>query len=138
MQVFKINRQLFNVPLTVDSTLYTVDSTLITVDTTIEGSYPYRIKTVPRFHTQDFTITLKNELKQTTETLTIDYWRYDGEYLCAYFDYPFIEGDAFEIKIVDNPTNEIAKREKGYATAQEDLENFKMNLPNQDNKIRMR
>ena len=136
MKVFKIDQELFDVPLTVDSTLITVDSTEYTADQTIIDSYPYRIKVIPRFTSQTFSIRFKHNLTEIITFVDVEYFQYFGDYLNAYFDYPFLEGDSFEITIRDTSNPDDRKnlmwRGLGYATMQDDLENYQLNVKNND------
>lgn len=124
MEYFRINGTPYYPTLTVDSTLITVDSTDITVDQTITGdSYGYRFKCIPRFSGQNPQVIMKNELLDKTFELTNFYYQYNGERLIVYFDAEFKEGDSFEISVLDG-LNRLMWRGKGYASAQEDIENF--------------
>lgn len=141
-KIFKIDVEVFPVYLTCDSTLYTCDDTNITCDMTIEGTYPYRLKILTSYTTQNFKIFLKNERTNETAELEVLYHQYDGEYLVAYFDYPFEEGDSFEIRVIDanvaDDRKNLIARDKGYATMQDDLENFKLVTSNNNGKTRMK
>lgn len=134
MQYFTIGGPLIPVYLTVDSTLITVDSTEITVDQTILASYPYVIRVLPRFISQDFRVEMLNELTRVRTTLTVDYFQYINEKLSIFFDYPFVEGDSVEIRVIDNITGSVMRPDKGYASAQTDTENYQL-IPKNNNDI---
>jgi len=140
-KIFKIDGDLFDVNLTVDSTLYTADTTLITADRTIENSYPYVMRVLPRKTTQEFTVTFLNELTQTTSVIDVLYFNYDGEHLQIYFNYNFKEGDSFEITITDNTITNTKRnlmwKGKGYATMQDDLEDYVLHTKNTNDVIIM-
>lgn len=136
MQIFTIGGNSSLVPLTVDTTLVTVDTTQITVDTTYTSAYGYVINLIPRFTSQNIRIWFYNELTSTTDELEVFQFQYEGERLIVRFNYDFKEGDSIEITIKD-ADGRLMRRDKGYATAQTDLENFKLIPPNNNGIIIM-
>ena len=135
MIVLQIDGPLFDVPLTVDSTLITVDTTLITADATIFNSYPYKIKVTPAFSSSDFRIQFKNEVTDEISNLSVDYYYYIGDELIVYFDKEFKEGDSFEVKYFDNITNKLMYRDRALATEQNDIENYQLSPKNNNTNI---
>jgi hypothetical protein len=129
-KVFQINGNGTESPLTVDSTLYTVDNTHITIDATVIDIYHYLLRVITRYEAGNIEIQFKNELTKETSIIEIISMKYDREHLEAYFDYDFQEGDSFEIKVIDldqtDPRKNIIWRGKGYATMQDDLENYRL------------
>jgi hypothetical protein len=127
MKIFKIG-DVIPVDLRVDTHLITCDSHDITCDQTLFEGYGYTIKVIPRFTSNNFQMRLKNELTQRITIVDDLLFHHEDDYLVISFYYSFEEGDSFEITIYDTSTSEdiLMWRGKGYATIQDDLENYKL------------
>lgn len=76
----------------------------------------HQIIIIPRFYPSDeVVINLFNEGKQTNETIDNTYTVIDGQ-MIVIFDYQFIEGDRFQIKITKDL--DVVYRGKLFATTQ--------------------
>lgn len=125
-------------PITVDSTQITVDSTDITVDNNISGfgGDGYLIRFIPRYYVENIIVTLRNELNNDELTQTVTMSNNNGICECI-LDIPNLEDNTnFEIVVTDTDEN-LLFRGKAFSTTQNDLENYKLNVPNQNNKIIM-
>ena len=71
---------------------------------------------IPRFYpTEDIVFNLYNEANQNNETIENVYGVVDGEMIIE-FNYEFIEGDRFQIKITEG--SNVVYRGKLFATSQ--------------------
>jgi hypothetical protein len=125
-------------PITVDSTEITVDSTVITVDNNISGfgGDGYLIRFIPRYYVEFINVMLRNELNNEELTQTVTMTENNGLCECI-VEIPNLEDNTnFEIVVTDTDDN-LLFRGKAFSTTQNDLENFKLNVPNQNNKIIM-
>jgi hypothetical protein len=77
----------------------------------------HQIDFIPRFYPSDeIVINLFNEGKQTTETIENTYTITDGQMIVA-FEYDFIEGERFQIKITEGVN--VVYRGRLFATTQD-------------------
>lgn len=128
MQIWRPSATEIFLPLTVDSTIITVDSTLYTADMTVYPTgYKHMFRATPRFISQTPELFLKNENTNIKEEVESGLFQYIGNELFIYFNYDFKEGQSFEITVMSEGV--IMRREKGYATDFDDLENYKFNEP---------
>jgi len=115
--------------LTADSTLITADSTIITADATFSIGAEMTLKIIPREYVDEVVVTWYNELKQTTYTENC-FTRIEKGYLIIPYLYKtFVEGDSFEVSI-KSTTGKLLHRTKAYATMSDDLQNYKLNVAN--------
>lgn len=136
MIIIKMNNGLD--PITVDSTQITVDDTSITVDNNVSGfgGDGYRIQFIPRYYVENINVWLRNELNNEELSQTVTMTNLNGLCECI-LNIPNLEDNTtFEIVINDTDDN-LLFRGKVFATTQDDLENYKLNVPNQNNKIIM-
>jgi hypothetical protein len=122
-----------SIPLTVDSTLVSVDSTMISVDATNYSSDGFSIIITSRVLIPFVTLEFLNEL---TEVLTIVEGVGSGSgtlmKITFKLDFPIEEGSSYQLTIKDSNSKDIW-RGKAYATAQQDLQNFKFADANKNN-----
>ena len=87
---------------------------------------PYQFRCAPRpYNGGVLTMTMRNELKGTVYNISITDFGYYNGILTINFATPQLrEGDSFEIELKEN--DNLIYRGKGYATAQTDLENYKL------------
>lgn len=83
------------------------------------------IKVIPRADNTAILLDIRNEETDVTVRTALTGTFLNG-YLSVAFTYDFIEGGSYEVDIY-TATEEILWRGKAYATAQTDLENFKIN-----------
>lgn len=138
MKVITLNSGSQEVPLRADNTSITADNTDITADSTIlvDDNFTYSIYITPReyFDLVDFqlineldkSVTLFEDLEVETvnQLMKITFTKEDIKNNTTYRAYVFKSGD-------------LLWRGKVFATNQTDLQKFKMNLPDNNNKIIM-
>lgn len=135
MKIINLN-DIVDSDLTVDRTDITVDSTQYTVDATFLPGGSLSLKIIPREYVDVVTLTFYNELTETTNTETCFATNENG-YMTIPFGYSdFVEGDSFEITVRDE-FGAVLYRSKGYATMEEDLENYKLNVKDNNDIIEM-
>lgn len=88
---------------------------------------PYQFKCIPRNYNEgELTFLLRDELRDTTINIEILGAFYQNNVLILNFEEPILkEGQSFEVTINENDI--LIYRGKAFATAQTDLENFKLN-----------
>ena len=135
MKIININ-DLLGLSLTVDSTAYTCDNTNITADATVVEGGEIAFKIIPRNYVSEVKLKWYNELKETTYIETC-FTRTEKGYLVVPYIYrDIVEGDSFEITITDMSDN-LLIRFKAYATMTNDLQNYKLNVPNNNGVIKI-
>ena len=88
---------------------------------------PFVFKCAPRYYNGgQIALFLRDELKNTTTSVDIDSTAYQNMLLYVTFsNYTIVEGQSFEVTVKENGV--ITYLGKAYATAQTDLENYKIN-----------
>lgn len=129
MKIINLNELSASTLLTVDSTTITVDSTTITVDTTILTGEEMVFKIIPREYVSEVKLKWWNELKEVAFEEECFTTTDKGYMLIPYTYRDIVEGDSFEITVTDLSDN-LLIRFKAYATMQEDLQNYKLNIAN--------
>lgn len=88
---------------------------------------PFTFKCIPQYYNSgEITLFLRDELKDTTENITITSVAYQNFMLYVTFsDVTFVEGQSFEVAVKEDGV--ITYIGKAYVTAQTDLENYLMN-----------
>lgn len=126
---------------TADSIEITADSIDITADAisyTISTTASYYSLVVPyRVFYSDVYVYLKDELTLATYSIDTTATEYTNGTLGLSFSYDFQEGDSFEAAVRDRDNNILLWRGKIYATEQEDLQNFKLNNPDDNGIIKI-
>jgi len=125
--------------LTCDSTLYTCDNAILTCDMiTADGGGTAFIKIIPREMVNTVYVTLYNELTFKTTQFSSPAINIKG-YL--QFNVPVFgmkEGDSFELTVrKDSYTGALLYRDKAYATAIQNLEDYKLTYPDSNGTIIM-
>lgn len=118
-----INLQNIGDNLTVDNTFIFVDSDLITADQTLIEPSLYTLKIPYRKFTPVVKLYIWNEIKETETIITITVGNEPG-LMVLEFDYPFIDGETYEVKVLNDSNNELVWRGKILSTTQTDLENY--------------
>jgi len=123
--------------ITCDNALITCDNTLITCDATALINAA-TLKVIPREMVDEIHVTLYNELTFAGTTFTTTTSNSNGYMTFAVPIGGIKEGDSFEMTIrKDDSDGEIIYRDKAYATIVTDLENYKLNYPNNNGVIIM-
>ena len=136
MKIIKLNNPEY-FPLTADNTNITVDNTNITVDQTfINEDGSYKITILPRNYYNVSKLILVNEL--TGETFNLETMNIINKgYMDVYFTLNNVKDkDSFKATLYST-TDELLWRGKLFATTQEDIQEYKMNVPTSTNKIIM-
>lgn len=131
MKIIKINT-LENI--TVDSTLITVDSSTITVDMTSASVSGQSFVLTMRELVDEVEMVFWNELKQTSRTITGSVTNLNGLSTVSFNLTGLEEADSFELT-VNKMDGSLLWRGKAFATAKMDLQDYKMNVPNNNNII---
>lgn len=135
MNVINLNTGLQT--LTVDSTIITVDSTLITVDASyVEGDGLFSILITPRKFFPRMKLRLLNELTEKETIQECDAIKIKGLTRIFFSIDKAKEADSFEASVYDLNSN-LLWRGKIFATAQENLQEYKMDKPNNNNIIEL-
>jgi len=79
----------------------------------------------PRFYVSNVDLYIRYELKPETAFKSVPTTTENG-YLVGEFTYTFVEGGSYELEVFDSATKKLLYRGKAYATAQTDLENYKL------------
>lgn len=125
-----INLQdLLGLSLTVDSTQYTVDSTALTADMTAIPGQEISFSVIPREYVDQVNLIWYNEVREITYSEICLTRNENGKMIIPYSYKDIVEGDSFEITVNDMSGN-LLIRFKAYATMQTDLQNYKLNIPN--------
>ena len=126
----------FDYYLTVDSTLITVDSTEITVDTVSIETGDLALQIKPKYFVEEVDLSFFNEITKETHTeRCFTYNRKSWMHIPFTFK-DFKEGDEFWCTARRTDGRWIWG-DKVLVTYQEDLENYKLNIPNTNGKIRI-
>jgi len=118
-----INLQNIGDNLTVDNTFISVDSDLITADQTLIEPSLYTLKIPYRKFTPVVKLYIWNEIKETETIITITVGNEPG-LMVLEFDYPFVDGETYEVKVLNNSNDELVWRGKILSTTQTDLDNY--------------
>lgn len=129
MVIFKIDGGPHYKPISWDSIDITFDSTEITWDQTFGESFGYKMVIQPRFYTSQFKIELKREVRDEIFEIVNPFSIFYNGDMTILFDHDFEEGQNYEIKVIDS-LGRLMWRGKGYATSQNDLENYTLNPKN--------
>ena len=121
--------------ITVDSTVITVDSTVITVDANYGNLNLFEIKVIPKVYVDSVELTLFNELTETNFTTIVPTVIQNGYMIIQFYFQDVFEGDSFELTLRETLENKVIYRTKAYATAETDLENFKLIQDNNNDGI---
>jgi hypothetical protein len=131
MNVIKLI-DLVDASITADSIEVTVDSTSVTVDNTSSQIVAtYYLDIIPRFYTTEVVATFTNELTQAVHTLNCSAVKM-GNYLRVAFMMDANNNDSFSVTVKDL-TGKLMWRGKVFATTQEDIQQYKVNVPNTNN-----
>lgn len=84
----------------------------------------HTIKIIPRKYEDVLNIVIRHELKDETTIVTDFTDGIDNGYVTIVFPFNFKEGASYEITI--NGITTLMYRDKGYATSEIDLENYKL------------
>lgn len=123
LQVIKLDS--INDKFTVDNDIITVDNNLITVDTTAGSGQEYTIKFSYRKWSNLVNLYLWNELKEQETIIEITPDSEPGIMILK-FSHNFLDGESYEVRVLDKQTNELVYRGKILATIQSDLQNYKL------------
>jgi len=118
-----INLQNIGDNLTVDNTFISVDSDLITADQTLIEPSLYTLKIPYRKFTPVVKLYIWNEIKETETIITITVGNEPG-LMVLEFGYPFVDGETYEVKVLNDSNDELVWRGKILSTTQTDLENY--------------
>lgn len=133
MKIIQIS-DFVDISITADSLQATADSLVITADSNSSQLVStYYIDITPRFFSTEVIATFTNELTSTITTLNCSAIKV-GNYLRVSFLLDVDNSDSFSVSITDVPGT-LMWRGKLFATNQEDIQQYKMNVPNQDNII---
>lgn len=131
MNVIKLI-DLVDASITADSIEMTADNTSVTVDSNSSQIVAtYYLDIIPRFYSTNVIATFTNELTQEVSTLTCSATKV-GNYLRVSFRLDANNSDSFSVTIEDT-TGKLMWRGKVFATTQEDLQQYKVNVPNTNN-----
>lgn len=84
----------------------------------------HTIKIIPRKYEDVLNIVIRHELKDETTIVTDFSDGIDNGYVTIVFSFIFKEGASYEIVV--NGVTDLMYRDKGYATSETDLENYKL------------
>lgn len=118
-----INLQNIGDNLTVDNTFISVDNDLITADQTLIEPSLYTLKIPYRKFTPVVKLYIWNEIKETETIITITVGNEPG-LMVLEFGYPFVDGETYEVKVLNDSNDELVWRGKILSTTQTDLENY--------------
>jgi hypothetical protein len=127
MSIKLVEIDLLNQNLRADNAIKKADSTLFTADTT-QITTAYQLRVAPRFFTTNVVLTLWNEIREEKQVFNLVSTQYNG-YMEINFNHIFLEGESYEASI-NNTTGNLIWRGKLYSTSQTDIENFTLNVPN--------
>jgi hypothetical protein len=86
----------------------------------------HEITIIPRINASEISIVIKNESKNTTETIEDIATTYSSGYLTFEITKTVLEQESFEYAVYDLDS-ELLFRGKAFATNQTDLQNYKIN-----------
>lgn len=113
------------VSLTVDSDLISVDNDIITADMTNVILTEYTLKIPYRRYATNVDLYLWNEIKEVETIIPIVVEPEPG-LMVLNFIHPFLDGETYEVKVLDQIDNSLVWRGKILATIQTDLQNYKL------------
>jgi hypothetical protein len=134
MYIIKINNS-GSLNITADSTVFTADSTELTADiSNLDVSNMYVFSIIPRYFVDTVSVLFINELTKE-ETTQICQATDNKGLMNILFQYELKDNDLLDVTVYNNLNNDLLWRGKIGATSQNDIQNFKMNVPNNDNII---
>lgn len=120
--------------ITMDSIEVTVDNTSITVDSnTSEVISSYFLNILPRFFADTVLLTLTNELTGEVTSLTCGATQ-EGNFLKISFGIEVEENTSFSATVTDL-TEKLMWRGKVFATSQDNIQQYRVNVPDTNNVI---
>ncbi len=137
MKVIKIVEVSVN-SITADNTEITADNIYLTADITL-NELPvdnYMICITPRDMVDVVKLILTNELTKEVINQTVSVINSNGKMYITFIVENLKDGTTFRA-VVNKEDNSLLWRGKVYATNQENIQNFKMNVPSTNNKIIM-
>lgn len=118
--------------ITADSLEITADNTSVTADSITSTIVPlYFLEILPRFYTDTVKLYLVNELTGNEIETTCGATK-TGNYLKISFNVNFTESDSFSATVTDLD-GKLMWRGKVFATSQQDIQQYKVNVPNNNN-----
>lgn len=87
----------------------------------------HSITIIPRINASAISIVIKNESKNTTETIEDISTTFVNNYLTFEITKTVLEQESFEYSVYDFSDSELLFRGKAFATNQTDLQNYKIN-----------
>jgi hypothetical protein len=121
--------------VTADSLDFTADNIFITVDSLDEVNILYNLKIIPREYKEEVKVILYNELTSETDIIVCTTVN-NNNFMIIRLDYDFQDNDLFETTVTDLEDNLLWRGKIG-ATLQTDIQNYKMNVPNSNNIIKI-
>jgi hypothetical protein len=125
MSLKVINIQALGDYLTVDNDIISVDTIEISVDATLLAQQTHTIKIPYRNYAANVNLVLWNEIKEVETIIPIVVVSEPG-LMVLNFSHAFLDGDSYEVKVLDQIDNKLVWRGKLLATIQTDLENYKL------------
>lgn len=125
-----------NYVITADNYFITADSTDYTADQTMVSGGTYRLNVPYRFFSNEVKFYMINTLTNEHFLDEVDAIDYNNGTLMIIIDYNFKSGDNFESTIRDM-NDKLIWRGRIYSTDQTDLQNFKVNVPNENGIIKI-
>lgn len=132
MSIKLVEIDLLDQNLTADNAVIKADTTLFSADTT-QVTATYELRVAPRFFTTNVVFTLWNEIREERITFNLSATQ-DKGYMVISYNHTFLEGESYEASINDT-SGKLIWRGKLYSTSQTDIENFTLNLPDNNNNI---
>ena len=125
MSLKVINIQALGDYLTIDNNIITVDTIEISVDATLLEQQSHTIKIPYRYYATNINLVLWNEIKELETIIPVVVVSEPG-LMVLNFSHAFLDGDSYEVKVLDQIDNKLVWRGKLLATIQTDLENYKL------------
>ena len=125
MSLKVINIQALGDYLTVDNDIISVDTIEISVDATLLGQQTHTIKIPYRTYAANVNLVLWNEIKELETIIPVVVVSEPG-LMVLNFSHAFLDGDSYEVKVLDQTNGKLVWRGKVLATIQTDLENYKL------------
>jgi hypothetical protein len=125
MSLKVINIQALGDYLTVDNDIISVDTIEISVDATLLEQQDHTIKISYRNYATNVNLVLWNEIKEIETIIPVVVVSEPG-LMVLNFSHAFLDGDSYEVKVLDQIDNKLVWRGKLLATIQTDLENYKL------------
>lgn len=122
--------------ITADNYSITADSMEYTADHTTDGDGSYELNVPYRFFSDRVRFYMINTLTNEHFLDEVDATDYNNGTLKITIDYDFKSGDNFESTIRDLD-DDLIWRGRIYSTDQTDLQNFKVNVPNENGIIKI-